>query len=308
MNIQTISIVVPTKGCINNCPFCVSCMHDSEYEDKWNEAQMMKRIRYATMNNVTTCIITGTGEPFQNVKFLNRLAMLFRKMEYPFPNVEFQTTGVFLSETEKDFDNFSYRKGDALIYKYLTVLDSLGVNTVSISVADIFEDEINNKITGIPEKLQFKLRDLISLLKSKGFNVRLSLNMLKRYDICDPEDIIKRCKDLDADQITFRTMYCPKTNFTPQAKWVSENSANALTIKKIKEYIQGTPVSGHQDGCGRLLYQLPFGPFVYSVYGMSVVMDDNCMGRESSITLKYVILRENGKLYSQWDDEGSLIF
>jgi hypothetical protein len=24
--------------------------------------------------------------------------------------------------------------------------------------------------------------------------------------------------------------------------------------------------------------------------------------------LKYLILRENGKLYTQWDDEGSLIF
>lgn len=308
MNIQTISIVVPTKGCVNQCPFCVSCMHDSPYEDQWSEPQMIKRIRYAVMNNVTTCIITGTGEPFQNKKFLNKLLMLFRRMDFPFPNVEFQTTGIFLSQTSKDFDNFVHKKGEPPIYPYITILEGLGVNTVSLSVANIFDDDENNKIMGVPKNLQFKLRDLISLLKSRGFNIRLSLNMLKEYDNCEAEDIIKRCKDLDADQITFRTMYCPKANFTPQSNWVNQNSASSLTIKRVKEFVQGTPISGHQDGCGRLLYQLPFGPFVYSVYGMSVVMDDNCMGKESSITLKYVILRENGKLYSQWDDEGSLIF
>ena len=51
-----------------------------------------------------------------------------------------------------------------------------------------------------------------------------------------------------------------------------------------------------------------FGPFVYSIRGMSVVLDDNCMAKEESTILKYIILRENGKIYSQWDDEGSLIF
>jgi hypothetical protein len=32
------------------------------------------------------------------------------------------------------------------------------------------------------------------------------------------------------------------------------------------------------------------------------------MATETSDTLKYIILRENGKLYARWDDEGSLIF
>ena len=103
-------------------------------------------------------------------------------------------------------------------------------------------------------------------------------------------------------------MYCPKMNYTPQSEWVKENSCSDKTLKDIKEYIQGTPGRLHQDGHGKLLYQLPFGPFVYSIEGMSVVLDDNCMGKEQSLSLKFIVLRENGKLYSQWDDEGSLIF
>lgn len=308
MNIQTISIVVPTKGCVNKCPFCVSRMHDSPYENNWSEKQMTKRIHYAVMNDVSTCIITGTGEPLQNIPFLNKLSTLFRRMDEPFPNIELQTTGVFLFETEKEFDNFAHRETDAPMYKYVKLLQGLGVNTISLSVANIFDDGLNNKIMCVAEKGKFYLYNLIKMLKDKGFNIRLSLNMLKEYNDYSPENIIQRCKDLGADQITFRKMYCPKANFTPQSEWVKENSANESTLRRIREYVQGTSTNGHQDGHGKLLYQLPFGPFVYSIMGMSIVIDDNCMGQESSINLKYVILRENGKLYSQWDDEGSLIF
>ena len=166
MNIQTISIVVPTKKCINNCPFCVSRMHDSPYENKWSKAQMIKRINYAVMNGVNTCIITGTGEPFQNPSFLNKLGMLFRRMDNPFPNIELQTTGVYLSETKKEFDNFLRRDTDPLIYHNLKTLQDIGVNTISLSVATIFDNgELNSKIIEMPEKLQFRLFNLILLLK-----------------------------------------------------------------------------------------------------------------------------------------------
>ena len=41
---------------------------------------------------------------------------------------------------------------------------------------------------------------------------------------------------------------------------------------------------------------------------MSVVIDNDCISKENNESLKYVILRENGKLYCRWDDKGSLIF
>ena len=200
MNIQTISIVVPTKGCVNKCPFCVSHMHDSPYEHKWDEVQMRKRIKYAIMNDVNTCIITGTGEPFQNQVFLEKLNALFVKMRHPFPNIELQTTGVFLSKETDLSKNIKRADGKpTIIHECISLLHSWEVNTISLSVANIFDDGLNNKIMGVSNSLQFYLYNLIHLLKDNGFNIRLSLNMLSEYDDHSPEEIIKRCKDLGAD-------------------------------------------------------------------------------------------------------------
>lgn len=300
MNIQTISIVVPTKGCVNKCPFCISSMHDSPYENNWNENQMTKRIRYATMNNVNTCIITGTGEPLQNKSFLNKLSILFRGMNNPFPNIEFQTTGVFLSEASKDFDNFAYTENDKLIYKNIKLLQMLGVNTISLSVADIFDDENNNKLMGVPENLEFLLPKLINILKDHKFNIRLSLNMTTIYSHRSVTDTINKARDLGAEQITFRKLYYSEYDeFTDQSYWVQENSVENDYFGRLNDTIKTF---------GKPLYRLPFGPMVYSIYGMSTVIDDDCMNKDNQDILKYIILREDGKLYTQWDDKGSLIF
>jgi hypothetical protein len=41
---------------------------------------------------------------------------------------------------------------------------------------------------------------------------------------------------------------------------------------------------------------------------MSVVVDDDCMSTEVKEDVKYLILQPNCKLYTKWDDEGSLLF
>jgi hypothetical protein len=305
MNIQTISIVVPTKGCVNNCPFCCSKMHDCPYENKWNDTQMRKRIQYAVMNGVNTCIITGTGEAMQNVRFLENLSSLFMQMDNPFPNVEIQTTGVFLSMFELDEDDHKP------IYTYINLLTELGVNTVSLSVSDIFFDKLNMDIIGVKSKLQFRLGDLIPLLKSNGFNIRLSLNMLEHFNNVTPLGILSRCQELGANQVTFRKMYRGEEDI-PENVYVSEKKCSDQTLENIQKYIEGYMSPDHTQkfisGHGTFLYRLPFGGKVYSIMGMSTVMDDDCMSKESNDSLKYVILRENGKLYCRWDDEGSLIF
>lgn len=312
MNIQTISIVVPTKGCVNGCPICVSRMHENNYENKFDEFQITKRIKWAVMNGVNTCIITGTGEAFQNFHFLGRLADIFHKMDHPFPNVEFQTTGVMLMDFDDAID--SRQGGSFKKYYNIDLLKELGVNTISLSVANVFDSDKNNELIHIPKKLQFKIPILVKFLKENGFNVRLSLNMYKDYDIYAPEAIIGVAKSLKADQITFRKLYYGDDD-SEQTKYVKENKCLEETLDKIKTYIQGIP--GRTVRCpsfqgfpgqGKLLYKLPFGAQVYSIEGMSTVIDDDCMSKESNESLKYVILRENGKLYAQWDDEGSLIF
>jgi len=311
MNIQSISVVVPTKACVNNCKFCVSKMHNNPYENKFDEIQYRKRIKRAAIERVSTMIITGTGEALQNPSFLRNLKDVLVKEGHPFPNVELQTSGVML---------MNYSTGS--IHPYIGVktfnnvklLKELGVNTISLSVSDIFSSVKNSHIIGIPDKLYFDLDKLCKFIKDQGFNLRLSLNMTNIYDDKYPEDILQRCKELGADQITFRKLYGGGID-TPESIWVDENACKDVIIRRIEEYIAGAPWHNNRGeewtdrGDGKRGFKLPFGAWVYSIDGMSVAIDNDCMAKEEpSEDLKYVILRENGKLYWSWDDEGSLIF
>lgn len=302
MNIQSISVVVPTKACVNNCKFCVSKMHDNPYHDKFDEIQYRKRIKHAVINNVGTLILTGTGEVLQNSTFLHLLEGVLIKENHPFPNVELQTTGVLLDQVSEHV-----RSG---LPEYFNVifLKALGVNTISLSVSDIFDSENNWNIIGTPQKLRRDLPELCKFIKDQGFNLRLSLNMTNVYDDKYPEDILMRCKELSADQITIRKLYGGGYD-NPESIWVDENACKDRVIERFEEYIAGG-YDGHEwsGGEGKPGYKLPFGAWVYSINGMSVAIDDDCMAKETNENLKYVILRENGKLYWAWDDEGSLIF
>ena len=324
MNIQSISVVVPTKGCVNKCKACVSCMHESPYESNFDMIQIRKRLKFAANNGVNSLIITGTGEPLQNIKFLKDFIEVLDKEGHPFPNVELQTSGVMLlidcSErtvkklgVDKKYKNFLY-----LSYHNIDLLKRLGVNTISVSVWDIFYPGKNWDIVGAPENLRKLFIELFPFIKEQGFNLRLSLNMTKAYDDVYPSEILRKCKELGADQVTFRKLYHSNDD-SDQTKWVKENACKNFTIENLNNYIVGEsemyagdgfmiPTGKILPGAGKPLYRLPFGPMAYSVNGMSIVIDNDCMSKEETDKLKYVILRENGKLYCRWDDEGSLIF
>jgi len=285
-NSMNIQLVVPTRGCVNNCPFCCSKMHTCPYENRFNEVEIIKRLNYAKLHNIDTCVLTGTGEVLQNKPFLVNLSTIFNKIDkinHVFPNMELQTTGVMLNDKENR-----------------QILQSLlRVNTISLSVSDIFSDENNMNIIKVSEKLQFRLDELIKTLKGDGFNVRLSINMLNILDGIKPEFIFKCAKLLGADQISFKKMYYNNEFGYEQNEWIRNNMCSEETYNDIKAFILSK---------GRDQYTLEFGSKVYSVYGMSTVIIDDCMAVNNSDTLRYVILRENGKLYCHWDDEGSLIF
>jgi hypothetical protein len=288
-------------------------MHESPYENKFDEIAYRKRIKYASNNGVNTLILTGTGEALQNIGFLNQLLEVLNKEGHPFPNVELQTSGVMLMKTNTlILIGGLNSRSEHLTYPNVDLLKKLGVNTISLSVSDIFDSKNNWDIIGAPEKLRVDLDELCEFIKGQGFNLRLSLNMTSVYNEKTPLDILSRCKHLGADQITFRELY-HSDDKSPQTKWVKENSCKKYIISKIQLHITGkTRPTGKTtfitEGQGKPLYRLPFGAMVYSIMGMSVAIDDNCMSKNDTENLKYVILRENGKLYCQWDDEGSLLF
>ena len=144
MKIQSLSVVVPNKGCINKCPFCVSRMVNSNtYENRMdinhphydiNVKEYLKRLRFVADNGCQTIILTGTSEPQQNKQFLATFALLHQTIGSPFTNIEMQTTGFGLDE-DKDYLRF--------------LRNFVGVNTIALSINSPNE-VMNCEILGHP--------------------------------------------------------------------------------------------------------------------------------------------------------------
>lgn len=293
MNIQSLSIVVPTHGCMNQCKFCVSRMHKEEYEnlistdDYFHMESYKNRMAFARDNGCNTVMLTGQGEPQQNLEFIAKFAKMNSELVMPFRNIEIQTTGAKIDEY------------------MLNCFRNNGITTVSLSVSCLNNDDINSEIIN-EGHTPIKLEWLCSKIKEYGMNLRLSLNVTKWIYLYeepngDYEEIFRYCsKVLKADQVTFRKMYTDGNN-TPQAKWIEENNVKSLPyFGGLHDYILKN---------GHYLDTLEYGSRRYSVMGMSTVIDEDCMAKsEEKRTLKYLILRPNCKLYTQWDDKGSLLF
>lgn len=291
MNIQSLSVVVPTGKCWNHCKFCVSHMHYEDYGKELNfhngiPQSYLNRIEYVRDEGTNSMIITGTAEPQQNLTFIYQLLEANRKLRKPFYNIAIQTTGT--NFTEETISNLS----------------SAGVTTLALSVSS-FNDKQNWDIIQAPEKVRtMGLSQLASTAKSYGMNVRLCLNLTSAFNHYHPIEFFHICNTIgvsDAetgiDQVTFRKIYADGAG--EEATWVQNNLYSEENFKNIQKHIKrfGTPIAA-----------LPYGFIQYSVHGVSTVIDDNCMAKNEIESYKYAILRPNGKLYSRWDDLGSLIF
>jgi len=293
MKVQSLSICIPLKNCVNNCKFCVSKLHKNDYKYVGSNMidSFISRLQYTRDQGCDVVVLTGLGEVLQNYKFLQDFIIMNNEIREPYEKIELQTTGVMLE-------------------KNLTMLDGF-IKTISLSVADIFDNDNNLKIEGVPNNLKFNLNDLCKKIINHGFNLRLSLNMLNHYKNKTTKEILDRCKELGANQVTFREMYFSKNSFSIKEKeindWIIKNKlpfkkflSKKLTINKIINFIKKN---------GNPLYKLPFGSVLYSYNEMSIVIDDDCMNKKKyKDSLKYYILREDCKLYTRWDDKGSLIF
>ena len=299
MKIQSLSIVVPTKKCINNCPFCVSKTHECNYENMISnplfKEDYIERLEYARDLGTNIVILTGTGEALQNKKFLNDFAYFNKLLKKPFYNIELQTTGVLLDNNTLNW-----------------LRNIIRVKTISLSVSNLFNNENNLEIINVHDKLKFDLVELSKKIKSYGFNLRISLNVLDNIDselnignsehnIYDFKKLFKILNDMDVDQVTFRKMWTSNNN-TIIDNWIK--SYTKKTDYFLNELLLYLKKNAH------FLSKLPFGASQYSLNEISVVIDNDCMNDKTPYKeeLKYLILRENAKLYSKWNDKGSLIF
>lgn len=307
MRIQSLSLVVPTHNkCVNACKFCVSRTHTNPYEDRinavskfWSEPKgkeflyddidyidYFNRLQFARDNGCNVIVLTGTGEPIQNPTFIRFFSHINSKLKTPFKSIEMQTTGVMLT----DDDEYKSRRS-------LYELRRLGITTISFSISNIFDNDRNLELIDCAETLKFDVFNVIKQVKAQGFNVRLSLNLVNDYDNKSVSDVLFRCKWLGADQVTFRKLYKSELN-NEIDQWI-ENNASKTFYTKLVDYVNVK---------GKLLGILPFGPKIYNIDDMSVVIDDDCMSEEAKDTYKYLVLRENCKLYNRWETKASLIF
>lgn len=287
MKVQSLSVAVPI-GCANTCKFCVSRMHHEHYKsiltDVCTRAHadkiMIRKLSFARDNGCNTLIITGSGEPMQNIPYLNDLAKWNWQLQSPFRWIEIQTSGRGLLAKENPI---------------AFLRDVVGVSTISLSVVDIFDETRNAEIIGYTESI----KDMCAEIKNANLNLRLSINMCNVLNDKSPEQIFDKCKELGANQVTFRELYSSKTD-SKEDKWIDENNIDIFHLKWIINHILTK---------GYKLERLPFGATRYSVNEMSVVVDDDCMSTSvDKDELKYLILRPDGKLYTKWDDKGSLLF
>lgn len=293
MKIQSLSVVVPNQRCINNCKPCVSKMHCSNYKDQLNENipffdlylnEFIKRMEYARHNGCNTVMLTGCSEPQQNRKFLSYFGMIQRMMKDPFQCVEMQTTGVMIDEP------------------YLRFLrNHVGVSLISISLFSL-DSDTNAAIIEPPAGHEVDIQHLCSEIKRYDFSLRLSLNLTKEYDqyASNPRPLFEKCRALGANQVTLRVLYS-SGNGTPQDEWIKENAAAKETVDSLRRCIKLN---------GNLLGRLPHGASKYSLSGLCIVLDDDCMDKaeKTGEDYKYLILQPDCKLYSAWDDPASCIF
>lgn len=294
MKIQSMSVLVPSRGCVNNCAFCVSKMHGdtcrNQIEGNWAFTDLyvdeyVARMNYARDNGCNALMLTGNSEPQQNRAFLERFGFMLRMMKNPFYQIEMQTTGVMLDD------------------KYLRFLRNwVNVNVISVSVS-AFDDEKNAEYIGMQENLKFSLEHLCHEIKRYDFVLRLSINLTDAFEDWTPEQILEKCKALGANQVTFRQLYSSGKD-TPQDKWIETHALSVEKRNALYMYIR------HPMNQFKAIQQLEYGGVAYNVDGMSVVYDDDCMATKQGKhdALKYVILKPDCHIYGSWEEDAPPIF
>lgn len=295
MKIQSLSIVVPTNKCINNCKFCCAHMEKENYKNQMDEnlpfydlyqEDYLNRLEFARDNGCNTVILTGNGEPQQNRSFLQKFGTLNKMLEKPFRNIEMQTTGVLLDEN------------------YLRFLrNHVKVSTISLSISSL-NNEKNAEYNGTRKDIMIDIDKLCKLIKKYDFNLRVSINLTDEFNyflnnyskIGGLFDILYI--NLGADQVTFRKLYV-SNNKTIQDKWIEEHKLNYEAYEHLQFYLKNN---------GKKIGTLETGTIKYQIGEMSVVLDEDCMSQSLKDTYKYLILRPNCKLYSLWNTKASLIF
>jgi len=285
MKAQTLSINMHVP-CDAQCPFCIARL---TYKTGVNNNVRLLRalpraIKFATLHQIDTVLVTGIGEPTANQDDLTDILMALR--DSPIPIVEMQTNGYNLW---KD-------------HSYLSVLRNKGLNTLAISACSmdpVKSAEIMKLGNGRGDYLY---TDLISDAANMGFLVRLSLNMVCDDYWGDIDTWAKTLKSLGLHQLTLREIGEPSEMGKENERildWIRTNKASAAQIAGLRTIIEKPD---------RLLRRLDYGASVYDYHGLSTSIVTCYTDNTNPDEIRSVILQPDGHCYHSWNFKGSSLW
>lgn len=280
-----LSIAIPAP-CGNRCAFCIANMQEDTFEsahcnlEGHMDQAYTKRMSYAKELGCNSLTLTGEGEPLLNRNFLRTVGRLNATLPSPFHHIQIQTSGMTLT---------------AGMGNFLKV--DVGVSVVGLSLCH-FDSVLNARYTR-PQNPEYLVLvdEVCQNIIDSGLTLRVCLNLtdiLADWNACQ---LLSHAEMRGASQVTFRELYVGDTPCV-ENRWIAKHRASAAWVSKLREYI-------HIHG--RPLPKLGHGLEHYSLSGMSVVIDSDCMTTSDPAAVRSLVLRD-GKLYSRWDDRGSLIF
>ncbi|MBT6690551.1 radical SAM protein [archaeon] len=287
MKIQTLTIVAGSSACNARCPYCVSRMTPKQgiglEEPVVNWRNFEKACNFSKMNDVSTVLITGKGEPTlfpeQISEFLNKL----ERFEFPF--IEIQTNGIVLAGDDCD--------------EYLKKWYDLGLTTIAISIVHYERDK--NKLIFTPEGEYFDLEKLIAKLHDIGYTVRISCTLVKGF--VDSKDealaLIKKVKGWGVEQLSLRKLAAPQGSECKSVyDWTMENMIGDENYSEIELFVKEN---------GNQLLALAHGATVYDLEGQNVCLTSALTIEPERDNMRQVIFFPDGHLRYDWQYKGAIL-
>ena len=244
-----------------------------------------KACRLSQINNVSTVLLTGKGEPLlypdQVTEFLKRMK------KFDFPIIEIQTNGLVFGRDWKKYE------------PYLKEWRELGLNTIAISVVH-YKDSKNKEIYTQNEEY-IDLEDVIKKLHEVGYSVRLSCIMLKGYidSVEEVKNFIEKAKQWGVEQLTIRSVTVPKKSENKKVyDWTKNKIVTKGQILDISEFLEKN---------GNKLMTLDHGGIVYDFEGQNICISDCLTIKPSTEDLRQLIFFPDGHLRYDWQYEGAIL-
>jgi molybdenum cofactor biosynthesis enzyme MoaA len=289
MKIQTLSIVAGSKACNAGCGFCVSRMTGLELDAKEpdvNWRNFHKACRLAQMNNVTTALITGKGEPTIFPGQITKFLLEMDDGEYDFPFIELQTNGLLIAKGNCD--------------DHLQAWYDLGMTTIALSLVH-WERDRNQEVYKFKGKNHYDLPALIKKLKDIGFSVRMTVMLLEGFVSCpgDIDNLIGFAKSNKVQQLTVRPLRKPEaTHDDDVSQFVIKHGISRENEKRIGAYI---------DKKASLLMTLPHGAKIYDFYGQNICIADCLTINPEGNDVRQLIFFPDGSLRYDWQYPGAIL-